>query len=166
MNFSSFRPSVFHCIEWPRNRVPLNRTHEKVRSSSRAKDKEVRRNERALNFQILNQSRPRIKEVTINERDSNVQIPSRSNKGKEPMGPELEFWACKQCASSGLIRTICSQSSICSICNKKGHLGLHCKAKWRPLHKRKEATLGNKAFNPKFIGAPTSNPPPPIEGMC
>jgi hypothetical protein len=72
------------------------------------------------------------------------------------MGLKLEFWACHECAASGLTRMICSQGSICSKCSKKCHLGLHCKAQWRPTNRRLEASLGNGAMNPKNDGASTS----------
>jgi hypothetical protein len=75
------------------------------------------------------------------------------------MSPELEFWACHECAASRLTRTICSQHSICSKCNKKSHLGLHCKAQWCPTNRRLEATLGNRAVNSKNAGASTRQNP-------
>jgi hypothetical protein len=64
--------------------------------------------------------------------------------------------SCHECAASGMTRTICSQGSICWKCSKKGHLGLHCKAQWRPTNTRLEATLGNGVVDLKNAGASTS----------
>jgi hypothetical protein len=134
MHYNSCHPSVFQRIEWPRNRVISNHMHRRNHSSSRPKNKDVKSNERGLNFQIL----------------------KHNNKGKEPMGPEPEFWAYEECAASGLPRIVCSQGSVCSRCNKKYHTSLHCIAQWHPTNRRLDASLGNRAANAKNMGASTS----------
>jgi hypothetical protein len=93
------------------------------------------------------------------KRGSNYQIQNRCIKGKEPMGPEIEFRTCQDCAASDLSRTVCSQESFCSKCKKKGHLGLHCKAQQRPIKRKLEVTLGNMAVNSKSAEASTSKNP-------
>jgi hypothetical protein len=90
MHYNSCHPSVFQRIEWPRNRIISNHMHRRNHSSSRPKNKDVKSNERGLNFQIL----------------------KHNNKGKEPMGPEPEFWACQECAALGLPQIVCSQGSV------------------------------------------------------
>jgi hypothetical protein len=116
------RPSIFLRIEWPRNRnilAPLNR---RIAGSSWLKNGDVRSNEWGLKLQ------------NSNHRD----------RGKDPMGQELEFWACQQCAASGLQKMVCSQRSICSRCQKMGHSSPHCKAQWHPTSRKLDLSSRNR----------------------
>jgi hypothetical protein len=74
------------------------------------------------------------------KRDAWGKTLPRSNlvdKGKAPMRQDDSaiFWACFQCASSGLANTLCKQWSSCVKCQRKGHTTHHCKAQWRKTGK-------------------------------
>jgi hypothetical protein len=130
----SYRPSVFQRIEWPQNQNFLTN---------------LDRRDSGLSW-------PKNRGVKSKKRVSNIQSSNHCDKGKEPMGPEIEFWACKQCAASGLPRTICSQKSICSKCHIMGHSGPHCKAQWHATCRKLDPHSSNRAVEASTSKNPQS----------